>query len=135
MLDSNNTQQNSTHSLPLSPHLSIYKPQLTSVLSILHRITGVALAAGSLLICSWLLSVLAAPEYFSAINSLLSSWLGKLVLISWSWATIYHLCNGIRHLCWDLGYGLSLQKTYQSGWLVIGCSFFFCLLLWSVPNV
>lgn len=120
-----------TYSPPLSPHLSVYKPQLTSVLSILHRATGVSLALGSLLVCIWLVAILAGPDYFNAIQSIIRSWLGQIVLFAWSWALIYHLCNGIRHLCWDIGLGLNIKDTYKSGWAVLSTSIASTLIIWS----
>ncbi len=149
MLDSNHIQSQtektttiasrsehiSANSRPLSPHLTIYKPQLTSILSILHRFTGMALATGGLLICYWLLTVMAGPEYFEYATQLMNSWLGRTLLVAWSWATIYHLLNGVRHLCWDLGLGLSIKNTYHSGRLVFISSIIFTFLLWSTANV
>ncbi len=116
---------------PLSPHLTIYRPQLTSVLSILHRITGVLLAAGSLLVASWLIAVAIGPEAFETVHALFSSVAGQVLLFGWSWAVLYHLCNGIRHLCWDVGLGLELSATYRSGYAVIIISTLSTLLLWS----
>ncbi|MBT3308217.1 MAG: succinate dehydrogenase, cytochrome b556 subunit [Gammaproteobacteria bacterium] len=117
---------------PLSPHLSIYRPQLTSVLSILHRTTGVLLAIGTLLVCYWLFAVLSGPETFATAQQLFSSWFGKLILIGWSWAAFYHLSNGIRHLCWDLGLGFELRSVYWSGYSVLVISLLLTLALWSI---
>lgn len=119
-------------SKPLSPHLSIYKPQLTSILSILHRATGVVLAIGTLLVCYWLLAALQGPEAFATAQQLFGSPLGKLILLGWSWATFYHLSNGIRHLCWDLGLGLELKTVYWSGYSVLLSSLLLTLALWSL---
>jgi succinate dehydrogenase / fumarate reductase cytochrome b subunit len=116
----------------LSPHLTIYKPQLTSLLSILHRASGVVLAIGTLLVCYWLLAAAAGPEAFTNAQQLFSSWPGQLVLLGWSWATLYHLSNGIRHLCWDLGWGLELKTVYRSGTAVVLASLLLTLLLWSI---
>jgi len=86
---------------PLSPHLQVYKPQLTSVLSITHRGTGVALAAGTLLLLYWLLALADGPDSYARAQSLLGSWLGQVVLFGFTFALFYHLCNGIRHLLWQ----------------------------------
>src|SRR5688500_2907199 len=90
---------------PLSPHLQIYRWQITMVMSILHRITGVALAVGTLLLIWWLVAAAAGPDAFATAQDFLGSILGRLLLLGWSWALFYHLCNGIRHLAWDAGWG------------------------------
>ncbi len=120
-----------TPTKPLSPHLSIYKPQLTSVLSILHRGTGIVLAIGTLLVCYWLLAAASGPEQFENARQLFGSWFGQLILFGWSWATLYHLSNGIRHLFWDLGLGFELKTVYLSGTAVVVSSLLLTLLLWS----
>jgi succinate dehydrogenase / fumarate reductase cytochrome b subunit len=107
---------------PLSPHLQIYRPQLTAVLSILHRLTGVALAPGTLLLVYWLAAAAAGPEAFATAQVLVGSIVGRLLLLGWTFALFYHLCNGIRHLVWDAGYGLELPDLYRSGWLVVFAS-------------
>jgi succinate dehydrogenase / fumarate reductase cytochrome b subunit len=107
---------------PLSPHLQIYRPQLTAVLSILHRLTGVALAPGTLLLVYWLAAAAAGPEAFATAQVLVGSIVGRLLLLGWTFALFYHLCNGIRHLFWDAGYGLELPDLYRSGWLVVFAS-------------
>jgi succinate dehydrogenase / fumarate reductase cytochrome b subunit len=104
---------------PLSPHLQVYKPQITSVLSILHRITGVALAAGTLLLVWWLIAASVGPGYFNIVQSVIGSWIGRLLLFGWSFALFYHLCNGIRHLFWDMGRGYELPTVAVSGWVVV----------------
>ena len=85
---------------PLSPHLQVYKPQWTSVLSILHRITGVALAAGTLLLVWWLAAAASSADYFAWVQGFMASWAGIVLLMGWAFALYYHLCNGIRHLFW-----------------------------------
>lgn len=117
---------------PLSPHLQVYKPQLTSVLSIIHRGTGVVLAIGSILVAYWLSAIATGPEAFATANSILGSFLGKLVLFGWTWALFYHLCNGIRHLLWDSGFGLDLPTTYLTGKIVLGASAVLTILLWLI---
>jgi succinate dehydrogenase / fumarate reductase, cytochrome b subunit len=104
---------------PLSPHLTIYKPQITSVMSILHRITGVALSGGTFLLVAWLWAAAYSPACFESIHAFFGSIFGKLLLFGWTLAFYYHLLNGIRHLCWDMGKGFDMQTVERSG-VVIG---------------
>ena len=120
-----------TGNRPLSPHLQVYRPQLTSVLSILHRITGVALLVGTLLLIYWLAAAAAGPEAFETARGVIGSVLGRLFLFGWTVALFYHLCNGIRHLFWDAGYGFELEAAYRSGWLVVGASSVLRLASWG----
>ncbi|HSS64717.1 MAG TPA: succinate dehydrogenase, cytochrome b556 subunit [Gammaproteobacteria bacterium] len=117
---------------PLSPHLQVYRPQLTSVLSITHRATGVALALGLLLLVYWLLALAAGPEGFSVARALFGSWVGKVVLFGFSYALFYHLCNGIRHLFWDAGLGFDIKAAYASGWAVVAVSAALTVLAWII---
>lgn len=117
---------------PLSPHLQIYKPQLTSVLSILHRITGCALAVGTLLLVWWLVAAATGPDYFALVQAVMGSWIGILVLIGFSFALFYHLCNGIRHLFWDAGHGYELDAAYRSGRMVIAGSVGLTVIAWVI---
>ncbi len=117
---------------PLSPHIQIYRPQLTSVLSILHRLTGVALAVGTLLLVYWLAAAALGPEAYETARGFLGSWLGMVLLFGWSLALFYHLCNGIRHLAWDAGYGFSLESTHRSGWAMLAATAALTLLAWIV---
>lgn len=117
---------------PLSPHIQVYRPQLTSVLSILHRLTGVALAVGTLLLVYWLAAAALGPGAYEGARGFLGSWLGMVLLFGWSLALFYHLCNGVRHLAWDAGYGLSLVSTYGSGWAVLVATAALTLLAWIV---
>ena len=116
---------------PLSPHLQIYRWQLTSVLSILHRAAGVFLSAGTIVLVWWLVAAAAGPETFDGIWEFLASWLGLLLLFGWSVALFYHLCNGIRHLVWDTGHALDLKSTYLGGWLVLGGTAALTVLAWG----
>ena len=115
---------------PLSPHLQIYRPQLTSVLSILHRLTGIALVAGTLLLVWWLVAVAAGPAAFETVQGFIGSWFGRALLLGWSYALFYHLANGIRHLAWDAGWGFELKTVYLTGWTVIWASVGLTLLTW-----
>lgn len=122
----------SSENRPLSPHLQVYRPQLTSILSILHRLTGVALAVGTLLLVYWLVAAASGPEAFAQAQGLIGSILGRLLLLGWTFALFYHLCNGIRHLYWDAGYGFELSTVYRSGWFVVVVSLGLTLGSWAV---
>ncbi len=104
---------------PLSPHLQIYRPQITSVTSILTRITGNALVIAGLLIVWWLLAASYGPEYFATANGVLTSWFGDLVLFLSLWGLWYHTLAGLRHLIWDAGYGFDLPQAEAMGWACI----------------
>lgn len=125
----------SSSNRPLSPHLQVYRPQLTSMLSILHRITGVALAVGTLLLVYWLAAAAGGPESFAGAQALVGSFIGRLFLFGWTFALFYHLCNGIRHLFWDAGYGFEMQTAERSGWLVVCASVALTLLSWILGYV
>ena len=112
---------------PLSPHLQIYRPQLTSMLSIFHRLTGIGLSLGSITLVLWLAAVAFGPETYQAFYSFFSRFMGKAMLLGWIFCYYFHLANGIRHLCWDMGWGYGLQAVYASGWTVVG--FAICLTL------
>ena len=115
---------------PLSPHLQVYRFQWTMALSILHRITGVALAVGTLLLVWWLVAAASGPEAFATVQGFIGSILGRLLLFGWTLALFYHLCNGIRHLFWDAGYGFELDVAYRSGLVVLGASVALTLISW-----
>ncbi len=116
---------------PLSPHLQIYRPQLTSVLSITHRITGIALSVGTLVLLYWLQAVARGPEAYAEAQSLLGNGFAQVLLAGWTWAFLYHLCNGIRHLFWDMGKGFDLPTVYASGYAALGTSGVLTLLVWA----
>ncbi|MBI3706647.1 MAG: succinate dehydrogenase, cytochrome b556 subunit [Proteobacteria bacterium] len=120
----------SPSSRPLSPHLQIYKPQLTSVLSITHRLTGIALAVGTLLLVWWLVAAAVGPRAFWNVQQFLRSWIGYLFLFGWSVALFYHLANGVRHLIWDAGYGFELKTVYLTGWTVVAATVALTVLAW-----
>jgi succinate dehydrogenase / fumarate reductase, cytochrome b subunit len=107
---------------PLSPHLQIYKWQLTSVLSITHRATGLALAVGMVPVVWWLLAAASGPLPYAQVQAFFGSWLGIILLIGWTYSLFFHLCNGVRHLMWDTGYGLDIETTYATGWTVVAAS-------------
>ena len=116
---------------PISPHLQIYRWQLTSVLSILHRAAGVWLSIGTIVLVWWLVAAASSPEAFDAVAEFLDSWLGMVLLLGWSVALFYHLCNGIRHLVWDTGHALDLRSTYLGGWFVLGGTAALTLIAWG----
>lgn len=120
-----------SRSKPLSPHLQVYRPQLTSVLSITHRATGVFLGVGTLLLLYWLVSVAGGPERYRVAQAVLGSWLSKLALFGWTWAFCFHLCNGLRHLAWDAGFGFDLKTVYRTGYAVIAASLVMTGLIWA----
>jgi succinate dehydrogenase / fumarate reductase cytochrome b subunit len=115
---------------PLSPHLQIYRWQLTSVLSIIHRATGLLLGAGTVVLVWWLVAAASGPEAYDGVEYFLGSWLGLLLLFGWTLSVFYHLCNGIRHLVWDTGHSLDLKSTYIGGWLVIGGTAALTFIAW-----
>ncbi|MBM1634661.1 succinate dehydrogenase, cytochrome b556 subunit [Sulfitobacter mediterraneus] len=104
---------------PLSPHLTIYRPQLTSMSSILTRITGNAMLVAALLIVWWFLSAATSPAYFDVVNGLLTSWFGDLVMFFSVLGLWYHTLAGVRHLIWDNGYALDIPTAEKLGWAVI----------------
>ncbi|WP_179378241.1 succinate dehydrogenase, cytochrome b556 subunit [Jannaschia marina] len=115
---------------PLSPHLQIYRPQLTSITSILTRITGNALILAGLMVTWWFVALAAGPEAFATADAFLTSWFGKLVFLGSIWALWYHTLAGIRHLIWDAGYLLEVDQAEQLGWGIIIASV--CLTLFTV---
>ena len=117
---------------PLSPHLQVYKPQLTSVLSILHRATGIALSVGALYLATWVIYAASNPNAYALFQSFNTSILGRIVLGGWLFCAFYHLSNGIRHLFWDAGYGFELKDAYRSGWIVIAVSLIATALSWII---
>jgi succinate dehydrogenase / fumarate reductase cytochrome b subunit len=115
---------------PLSPDLQIYRPQLTSVLSFSHRVTGIALSVGTLLLISWLIAAAAGPQAYSNVQGFIRSWFGLVLLFGWTFSFFFHLCNGIRHLVWDAGCGFELNTIYASGWTVIATSTVLTVVAW-----
>lgn len=115
---------------PLSPHLSIYKPYPTMVMSIVHRITGGALYVGTILIAWWLVAAASGPAYFDWVNAILGSFLGRLVLFGYTWALMHHMLGGIRHLIWDTGAGLAKETANRFAYLTLAGSVGLTLLIW-----
>ena len=117
---------------PLSPHLQVYNLPLTALLSISHRITGVSLMLGIVLLTLWVFSAAMGEEEYKLFTLFLNFWLGKLVLFGFSLALIYHLCNGIRHLFWDIGMNFDLKKTMLADFAVLFSSIILTTLVWVV---
>jgi succinate dehydrogenase / fumarate reductase cytochrome b subunit len=117
---------------PLSPHLQVYKPQISSALSIFHRITGCALGAGTLLLTLWLVSAAAGDSAFSVVQAILASWIGILILIGFTAALFYHFCNGIRHLAWDAGKGYDLPTMHRTGIFVLAATAVLTVVFWVI---
>jgi len=118
------------HPRPLSPHLQVYRPQITSVLSIFHRFAGVALIGGALLLVYWLAALAYGPEAFATARALFASWFGRLVLFGLTVAFWYHFCNGIRHLAWDAGYGFDMRVLKASGIAMVTATLALTLATW-----
>jgi succinate dehydrogenase cytochrome b subunit len=117
---------------PLSPFMfpTWYRFQITSLLSILHRLAGIALAIGSILLTWWLVAVASGGELFAATHAFIASLIGMLLLFLWSVAFFYHLSNGIRHLIWDAGYGFDIPDAYRSGYAVLAATAVLTALAW-----
>lgn len=117
---------------PMSPFMlgQYYRFQITSLLSITHRITGVALALGTLFIAAWVLSAASGPESYGGFSYWTHSIIGRLLLVGFSWALMFHLCNGIRHLVWDSGRAFELKSVYLGGYIVIAASVVLTALIW-----
>ncbi len=125
----------SDRSRPLSPNIQIYRPQLTSVLSIANRISGVALAAYAVGLVIWLIAAATGPDAYATVDAFIRSWIGQVVLFGCTFSLFLHPCGGIRHLAWDAGHGFSLRAIYVSGWTVVGASVALTLLTWMINIV
>jgi len=117
---------------PLSPHLQVYKPQITSVLSISHRFSGAVLAVAFLGLVWWLTAAAAGGQTYAEAMEVITGGFGRLVGFVASFAFFYHLSNGIRHLFWDAGYGFEIRQFYASGYAVIASAALLTLLFWAV---
>jgi succinate dehydrogenase / fumarate reductase, cytochrome b subunit len=119
-------------SRPLSPHLQIYRPMLTMMMSIMHRITGVALFFGSILFVWWLSAAAHSDAYFAFVQSFFASWFGRLVLFGFTWALIHHMLGGLRHFLWDVGKGFELKTVENLARLNLIGSIVLTVLLWII---
>jgi len=115
---------------PLSPHLQIYRWYLSMALSIAHRATGIALAAGLVLLSWWLLALAHGPEAFAVVQGLIDSWFGVLVLFLYTFALFFHMGNGVRHLVWDFGYGFDVDVARRSGIAVLAFAGAMTVVVW-----
>ncbi|MEM7280929.1 MAG: succinate dehydrogenase, cytochrome b556 subunit [Pseudomonadota bacterium] len=119
-------------SRPLSPHLQIYRWQITMALSILHRASGVFLTMGAVVLVVWLMAAEHGPDRYAAIQAILNTLFGKLLLLAWSGALFIHLCNGVRHLFWDAGLGFEKATSRKTGWLVVVAAIVMTAVTWLV---
>jgi len=117
---------------PLSPHLQIYRLPLVAIMSITHRITGIGLALGTILLAAWLGGGAYSPEAYAGMSGFLGSWFGYLLLIGWSIALYFHLCNGIRHLFWDIGRGFELAQAHRANGIVLAATVILTVVTWAV---
>ena len=117
---------------PLSPHLQIFRWYFTMALSIAHRATGIALAAGLVLLCWWLLALAHGPDAFAVVQRMIDSWFGVLVLLLYTLVLFYHMGNGVRHLVWDFGYGFDVDVARRSGIAVLVFTVAMTVLVWLV---
>ena len=117
---------------PMSPHLQVYRRQITSVMSILHRVSGVVLTLGVFGVAWWLLSLAQGGEQYARAAAWIASPFGMLMLFGFSLALVYHLLNGLRHLLWDMGWGFEISDTYRSGWTVMVLTVAFTAAIWFV---
>ena len=124
----------STNERPLSPHLSIYKVELPMMLSGLHRITGIALSVGSLLLIAWIESAVYSAEAFAPISRFLGSFIGQLMLFGWTFSLVYHSVTGVRHLLWDTGSLLEVKQINTSSKVVVAVTIVLTVLAWLLAG-
>jgi succinate dehydrogenase / fumarate reductase cytochrome b subunit len=118
--------------VPLSPHLQVYRFPLTVILSITHRVTGAFLALGTLLLLYLLMAAAAGPQSYQSAHALVSSWFGLALLLLWTFALYFHFCNGIRHLIWDVGYGFEKQLVDKTALVVLITAIVLTAATWLV---
>ncbi len=117
---------------PMSPHLQVYKPQLTSVLSIANRASGIATSIGTLLLVWWLVAAASGPAPFATVQHFLANPVGLILLFGWTLGLAYHFFGGLRHLAWDAGFGFSLPATNRSGWAAVIATIAATALIWAI---
>ena len=120
------------HSRPTSPHLGIYRMRMNMAMSIVHRITGIALYAGTLLLAWWLIAAAIGPGYFKFVNGLLASLPGQIVLAGYTWALLHHMLGGLRHFVWDTGRGFNLGTVDAMSWGTLIGSLGLTVLVWAL---
>lgn len=121
-----------SQSRPLSPHLSIYKPIPTMMMSIVHRITGGALYFGTILLVWWVVAAAAGPEYFDWVNGIFGSFIGRLILFGYTWALINHMLGGFRHFIWDMGHGFEKETSTKMVKASLAASIVLTILVWII---
>lgn len=124
--------QATSRARPLSPHLTIYRPPITMTTSILNRITGGALYFGTLLVAWWLIAAATSQSAFDFANWAFGSWIGQFVLLGYTWALMFHMVGGVRHLIWDTGRGLEKHTASKIAWLSVVASVVLTLAIWVV---
>lgn len=117
---------------PLSPHLQVYKPQLTSVLSIMNRLSGIAASVGTVMLVWWLVASAGSPGAYADMQWFMGSFVGVVLLFGWTLALMYHFVGGLRHLAWDAGYGFELPQVYASGWAAVIATSVLTVLVWII---
>jgi succinate dehydrogenase, cytochrome b556 subunit len=120
---------------PLSPHLQIYRPQLTSVLSFSHRLSGIAMGMCAVVLVALLIAAASGPRSYNALQAFIRSGPGQILLCAGTFAFFLHLCGGIRHLFWDTGRGFELRTIYASGWTVVVASVMLTVIAWVVGSM
>ncbi|SON53740.1 Succinate dehydrogenase cytochrome b556 subunit [Hartmannibacter diazotrophicus] len=120
---------------PLSPHLQIYRPMLTMMMSIVHRITGAALYVGTLLVAWWLIAAAVGPDYFALVDGFFGSFFGRLILFGYTWALIHHMLGGLRHFIWDFGHGFGPEARELLAKATIAGSVILTILVWIVGYI
>ena len=130
MADAQSRPEVTLHPRPLSPHLTVYRPMLTMMMSIAHRITGIALYAGTLLLAWYLIAAAYGPHAFAVAADFLSSWLGLLILFGFTWAMFHHLLGGVRHFIWDTGYGMDHPQREYLAQATLGGGIVLTVLVW-----
>ena len=121
-----------TRQRPLSPHLTIYRMTWTMVMSIVHRITGVGLYFGTLLLAWWLVAAASGPGYFDFVNAIFGSWPGLVILFGFSWALVHHMLGGLRHFLWDTGRGLGKPARDVMATMTLVASIAITIIVWVV---
>lgn len=119
---------------PLSPFMlgTLYRLQITSVLSLMHRVTGIVASIGAFGLVWWLLAVAQGGDAYAGVSACLASPLGMLALAAFTWSLVYHLLNGIRHLMWDAGWGFEIPEVYRSGYTVVALSLLLTAAIWFI---
>lgn len=120
---------------PLSPHLQVYRLPLPALLSITHRATGVFLTIGTILLSLWIISLATGAGEFQSVKGFIGSFIGRMLLLGWTFSLFFHLLNGIRHLYWDMGKGMELKSVYTSSYITLAASAVLTLLVWIIGYV